>query len=171
MEITEPKPPDSAEAPGAPQEGPAQTSPATGPLQTPDGGAKFPIVGIGASAGGLEAREALTRRLSRDGMAYIVLQHLAPGHERILTEILARGTAIQVVTIRDGLAIEPNTLYVAPPNAEIVIEQGVLHLKQASERVPRQSLDAMLRSLAADLGPMAIGVVLFQARRSARHGY
>src|SRR5579884_1782865 len=76
--------------------------------------AKFPIVGIGASAGGLEALELLTRRLSGNGMAYVVLQHLAPSHESILTEILARGTSLKVVTVEDGTVVAPSTLYVAP---------------------------------------------------------
>ena len=76
---------------------------------------RFPIVGIGASAGGLEALEGLVRRLSNDAMAYVVLQHLSPGHESILTEILARNTAMKVVTIRHGLLLEQNTIYIAPP--------------------------------------------------------
>src|SRR5262249_37080991 len=83
--------------------------------QATEAPAKFPIVGIGASAGGLEALEALTRRLASDGMAYIVLQHLAPGHESILTEILARGTSLRVVTVHDGIVVKPSIIYVAPP--------------------------------------------------------
>jgi hypothetical protein len=70
---------------------------------------KFPVVGIGASAGGLEALEALAKRLASDGMSYVVLQHLAPGHASLLTEILSRDTPLKVVTIRDrGLGIAQN---------------------------------------------------------------
>lgn len=123
-------------------------------------GAQFPIVGIGASAGGLEALEGLTRRLSSDGMAFIVVQHLAPRQESVLTEILARGTPMTVVTIRDGLRVEPNTIYVTPPDAEISLQQGVLHLAPASGHVPRHTIDAFLQSLADDASTMAIGVIL-----------
>jgi len=123
-------------------------------------GAKFPVVGIGASAGGLEALELLTRRLSSDGMAFIVLQHLAPAHESVLTEILARGTSLKVVTVEDGTVIAPNRIYVTPPNVDIVLEQGVLRFQPPSERLPRQSIDTLLRTLATDLGAWAIGVIL-----------
>jgi two-component system CheB/CheR fusion protein len=87
-------------------------------------GPAFPVVGIGASAGGLEALEALTRRLSSDGMAFVVIQHLAPAHESLLRDILARGTSMKVVTVRDAARVERNTIYVTPPNTEIAIGQG-----------------------------------------------
>jgi two-component system CheB/CheR fusion protein len=120
----------------------------------------FPIVGIGASAGGLEALEALTRRLSRDGMAFIVIQHLAPSHESVLTDILSRCTQLKVVTIHDREQVEVNTIYVTPPGAELSLQQGELRVLQPSGKVPRHSIDALFRSMAAELGPFAIGVVL-----------
>lgn len=124
--------------------------------------AKFPIVGIGASAGGLEALEALTSRLTADGMSFVILQHLAPGHESALANILARGTAMKVVTIRDGMPLEVDHIYVAPPNVDVALHQGVLCLiaQSADRRGPRLSIDAFLRSLAADQGARAIGVIL-----------
>jgi two-component system CheB/CheR fusion protein len=124
------------------------------------GRVKFPIVGIGASAGGLEALEALTRRLFTDSMAYVIVQHLAPGHASVLTDILARGTAMNVVTIRDGMQVEPNTIYVTPPNVSVELHDGVLKVLPPYEGVPRHSIDAFFRSLAADQGPACIGVIL-----------
>ena len=121
---------------------------------------KFPIVGIGASAGGLEALESLAGRLSHDGMAFVVLQHLAPSHESILTEILARVTSLNVITARDGLEVAVNNVYVTPPGVELAIEEGVLRLSGASDRVPRNSIDNFFRTLASERGPAAIGVVL-----------
>ena len=120
----------------------------------------FPVVGIGASAGGLDALETLTRRLSSDGMAYVVLQHLAPDHESLLTEILARCTSLRVVTISDKMALETNTIYVMPPDANVAVEGGLLRLSPPSERIPRHSIDFFFRSLAAERGTAAIGVVL-----------
>ncbi|HTR52743.1 MAG TPA: chemotaxis protein CheB [Kofleriaceae bacterium] len=147
----------AAEPPDKPE--PSTTPPETVPAQAAES-TRFPIVGIGASAGGLEALEALTRRLSSDGMAYIVLQHLAPTHESILTEILARGTSLKVVTVEDGTTVVPNTIYVAPPDVELVLAQGILRFQPASGRLPRQSIDTLLRSIATDLGASAIGVLL-----------
>jgi two-component system CheB/CheR fusion protein len=121
---------------------------------------KFPVVGIGASAGGLEALEALVKRLASGTMSYVVLQHLAPGHESVLTEILSRDTPIKVVTIRDQLELEVNGIYVTPPGSNVAIEHGVLRLLPSAGSAPRQSIDAFFRSLAADRGPAAIGVVL-----------
>ncbi|HEX7837377.1 MAG TPA: CheR family methyltransferase [Kofleriaceae bacterium] len=122
----------------------------------------FPIVGIGASAGGLEALEAMTKRLTAGGMAFIVLQHLAPGHESILTDILARDTALTVTTVADGMPVEIDHIYVTPPNAELAIHQRVLYLMppEATRRGPRPSIDAFFRTLAADLGNLAVGVIL-----------
>ena len=122
---------------------------------------KFPIAGIGASAGGLPALEALTKQLHADGMSFIAVQHLAPGHESSLTELLARCTHLPVTTVRDGMCIEINRIYVAPPDADLAVHQGVLRLMMpAADRRPRHSIDTFLKSLAADHGNMAIGVIL-----------
>jgi two-component system, chemotaxis family, CheB/CheR fusion protein len=142
-----------------------------GPVEAPDDGAegpddasmpRFPIVGIGASAGGLAALEELTGRLAKGAMAYVVLQHLAPGHESALTEILARGTAMEVVTVADAMPVEAERIYVAPSNVDVVIHRGVLRLMTPppERRGPRLSIDGFLRSLAADQGRLAIGVIL-----------
>jgi two-component system CheB/CheR fusion protein len=120
----------------------------------------FPVVGIGASAGGLEALEALTHRLSADRMAFVIVQHLAPGHVSMLSDILRRGTTLPVVTIEDGMRLEAGTIYVAPPVGVVSIAGEELHLTASDGRAPRHSIDAFFRSLAHAGGSMAIGVVL-----------
>jgi two-component system CheB/CheR fusion protein len=120
----------------------------------------FPVVGIGASAGGLEALEALTHRLTADGMAFVVVQHLAPGHVSMLSDILRRGTTLRVVTIEDGVHLEPGTIYVAPPTGVVSINGEELRLTPSEGRAPRHNIDAFFRSLAHAGGSMAIGVVL-----------
>ena len=88
----------------------------------------FPIVGIGASAGGLEALEALTKRLVAGGMSFVVLRHLAPGHDSALAGILARGTTLKVVTLKDATPAAIDHIYVVPPGVDVVLHQGVLGL-------------------------------------------
>jgi len=153
---------DDAQRPSQPPERSASEAPpgTSGDPSVTGRAVAFPVVGIGASAGGLEALEGLTRRLAKDGMAYVVVQHLAPGRDSLLTEILARATSLNVVTVRDGQEVTVNTIYVTPPGAEIRLRGGVLELSRASGQAPRHSIDAFMRSLAADLGTAAIGVVL-----------
>lgn len=121
---------------------------------------RIPIAGIGASAGGLEALTALLARLSTDGMAFVVLQHLAPAHESMLGEILARATSVRVVTVTDGVRVERGTIYVAPPSVDVALEGGALRLLQPADQLPRHSIDRLFRSMASELGELAIGVVL-----------
>lgn len=122
----------------------------------------FPVVGIGASAGGLEAFSALLKSLPADtGMAFVLVQHLAPAYESMLTELLARATTMPVTEITDGLQIEPNHVYVIPPNANLGILHGVLHLMPRNT-VPGHYLpiDYFMRALAEDQGSKAIGIIL-----------
>lgn len=122
----------------------------------------FPVVGIGASAGGLEAVTLLLKDLPRDtGMAFVLVQHLDPLHESALTTLLSRATPMLVRETLDGMTVEPNHVYVIPPNKTMSIEKRVLHL------VPRNKggeihapVDHFFRSLAADRGVQAIGIVL-----------
>ncbi len=89
----------------------------------------FPIVGVGASAGGLEACSALLRALPPDlGMAFVVVPHLDPSQESAFCDILARATAMPVTDVVDGTTVEPNHVYVIPPNCEMTIAKGILHL-------------------------------------------
>ncbi|MEG4864787.1 MULTISPECIES: chemotaxis protein CheB [unclassified Microcoleus] len=124
--------------------------------------APFPIVGIAASAGGLEAFTGLLSHLPVDtGMAFVLIQHLAPDHKSLLTEILARQTKMPVSEVKDGMAVEPNQVYIIPPNTKMVLCKGVLQLS------PREKIygkympgDAFFTSLATDRGHKAIAVVL-----------
>src|SRR5262249_13021512 len=116
---------------------------------------------IGASAGGLEAMTELLRHVLPDSMAYVVVQHLAPSHESIMAEILSRSTQMPLHTATDGTVIEPNHIYVNPPNADITISEGRLQVTspQASGR-PSFPIDTFFRSLAEQLGSRSIGIIL-----------
>ncbi|HEY6562488.1 MAG TPA: chemotaxis protein CheB, partial [Polyangiaceae bacterium] len=118
------------------------------------------VVGIGASAGGLEAIGELIRYVPTEGVAYIVVQHLAPDHESHLTELLARSSRMQVVTAADGVTLEPNHVYVIPPNADIAVMHGVVRIMTPGGQRPHLPVDYLFRSLAEDQGHSAIGVVL-----------
>ena len=122
----------------------------------------FPVVGLGASAGGLEAFEQFFRHVPTDiGMAYVLVSHLDPSHASILTEILQRSTSMQVVEAQNQLAVKQNCVYVIPPNRDMTIFHGVLQLSIPEQpRGQRMPIDAFLRSLAEDRGEQAIGIIL-----------
>ncbi|MEB3179873.1 MAG: chemotaxis protein CheB [Nostocaceae cyanobacterium] len=122
----------------------------------------FPIVGIGASAGGLEAFIQLLSSLPIDtGMAFVLVQHLDPNQKSLLTDILSRITQMLVHEVQDGMAVEPNQVYVIPPNKTMTIAQGILHLvTREKTRKVIMSIDGFFDSLACDRGGQAIGVIL-----------
>jgi two-component system, chemotaxis family, CheB/CheR fusion protein len=122
----------------------------------------FPVVGIGASAGGLEAFIELLSHLPIDtGMAFVIIQHMSPAQESLLSEILGRSTEMPVHEVADGMAVAPNQVYVIPPNVSMTIESGMLNLTpRARGRGMFMSVDTFLLSLAAERGNKAIGVVL-----------
>jgi len=122
----------------------------------------FPVVGIGASAGGLEAFSQLLSNLPRDtGMAFVLIQHLDPNQKSLLREILSRTTLMPVVEVLDGMAVEPNCVYVIVPNTKMVIQQGVLKLTpREKNRGMVMPVDAFLLSLAEERGSKAIAIVL-----------
>ena len=124
--------------------------------------ARFPIIGIGASAGGLEAFEKFFRHLPPDcGMAFVLVPHLDPSHASILTEILQRTTTMPVVEAHDQVKVAPNGVYVIPPNRDMAIFHGILQLSVPEvPRGQRMPIDAFLRSLAEDQGERAIGIIL-----------
>jgi len=126
----------------------------------PEAQPRLLVVGIGASAGGLEPLGALIRTLVSDSMAYVVLQHMAPDHESALAEILARGASVRVLTAAHGMPLEASTLYVTPPGKDITLQGGVIQLQAQSAEVPRHSIDTFLRSLAADQGSASVAVIL-----------
>jgi len=121
----------------------------------------FPIVGIGASAGGLEAFSQLLRELPTDaGMAFVLVQHLDPKHESQLPEVLSRTTAMPVMTVTNGLRVEPDHVYVIPPNADMTIGGGAFSLTSRAAVDRHTPIDHFFRSLAQELEGRAIGVVL-----------
>src|SRR5688572_8259533 len=150
-----PPPPDPPPAPAA-QEMPL------GPVDSRGGWGGFPIVGIGASAGGLDAFVQLLQHLRPDtGMGFVLVQHLDPRHESRLTDLLARATEMPVTEASHGVAIQPNHVYVIPPNANLAVSRGVLHVTPRTEgRGPHLPVDFLFRSLAEDEQTRAIGVVL-----------
>jgi two-component system CheB/CheR fusion protein len=133
-----------------------------GPVDEKDGQSPFPIVGIGASAGGLEALSQLLSSLPADtGMAYVIVQHLDPRHESRLPELLARATRMPVLEAAHGIAVQPNHVYVIPPNTKMALARGVLHVTPREERrVPHLPIDFLFRSLAEDQQGRSIAVVL-----------
>lgn len=123
----------------------------------------FPVVGIGASAGGLEAFSTLLKMLPSDtGMAFVLIQHLDPTHPSFLCEALAKTTQMPVIEAGDGLMVTPDHVYVIPPNSELAILGGRLSIlpRPADSKRPHLPVDFFLRSLAAERGARAIGVVL-----------
>ena len=122
----------------------------------------FPIVGIGASAGGLEAFEQfLVNVPDNSGMAYVVIQHLDPTQKGMLPELLQRTSRMTVIQVKDGMKIKPNCVYVIPPNKTMSILKGLLYLFDPVEmRGLRLPIDAFFNSLADDLQDMAVGVIL-----------
>src|SRR5687768_12126257 len=94
----------------------------------------FPVVGIGASAGGLHAfQEVLTHLPSNTGMAFVLVPHLDPTHESMMVPILSKSTRMPVKEVTEGLGVEANHAYVIPPNATMVLESGILRLVPRSK--------------------------------------
>lgn len=122
----------------------------------------FPIVGIGASAGGLEALELFLQNVpATSGAAFVIIQHLDPVHKCIMPELLQRVTAMKVVQVIDRTKVKPNSVYVIPPNKDMSILRGVLHLLEPmAPRGQRLPIDFFFRSLADDLKDHSIGVIL-----------
>jgi two-component system CheB/CheR fusion protein len=124
----------------------------------------FPVVGIGASAGGLAAFEAFFSGMPADadpGMAFVLVQHLAPDHESLLTELIRRYTRMQVFEVADGMVVRPNCAYIIPPNHDMAFISGTLQLLEPSApRGQRLPVDFFFRSLAEDQCARAIGIVL-----------
>jgi hypothetical protein len=121
----------------------------------------FPIVGIGASAGGVEALEVLFQDLPPDsGMAFVLVTHLPVGYETSLPDILGRHSAMAVTIAGNGEAIEPNHVYVCPSGSTLTVKEGRLVLSPLGSAPIPNLVDALLYSLAEDRGEQAIGVVL-----------
>ncbi len=125
---------------------------------------EFPIVGIGASAGGLAAIEAFFSAMPPDtekGIAFVIIQHLSPDHKSILAELVQRYTAMRVFEVEDGMEIEPSCAYIIPPNHLMTVVGGKLQLLAPElPRVNRHPIDFFFRSLATDQHERAICIVL-----------
>ncbi len=124
--------------------------------------AAFPIVGIGASAGGLEALEQFLARVPPgSGMAFVIVQHLDPTRKGIMPELLQRATGMKVIQVKNRTPVREDCVYVIPPNKDMSILHGVLHLlAPASPRGLRLPIDVFLRSLALDQQERSVGVIL-----------
>jgi two-component system, chemotaxis family, CheB/CheR fusion protein len=124
--------------------------------------AEFPIVGIGSSAGGLEALQALFRAMPADsGLAFVIAAHLDPTQESHLSELLSRCTKMPVVQIENSVKVEPDHVYVIAPDRELTIREGVVRSnKPSAPRGHRHPVDSFLRSLAEDQGERAIAIIL-----------
>ena len=126
-----------------------------------DGERDFPIVGIGASAGGVSALRRFFEHLPDEvGMAFVVVLHLSPDHESNLTEILQHDTDMSVQTATDGCALEPDHVYVIPPQYEMWMEGAKLRLSSRSSEHRPNTIDALFDSLAEEHKRRAIGIVL-----------
>jgi len=122
----------------------------------------FPIVGLGASAGGLEALEAFFSHMPFDsGMGFVIIQHLSPNHKSIMASLLAKDTKMKVLEIIDGMTVKPDHVYLNPPNKNVIIINGVLQLmdpvKTGGINLP---IDSFFRSMAEEMGEKAICVIL-----------
>ncbi len=128
----------------------------------PHGGDAFPVIGIGASAGGLEACRRLVRALPGEtGMAFILIQHLDPDHDSLMAELLATSTAMVVEQAVDGMMVARDHLYVIPPGVYLSVSGGALHLSQPLARHgARLPVDFFLHSLAEAYGLRAVAIIL-----------
>src|SRR5215475_2128338 len=122
----------------------------------------FPIVGVGASAGGFEAFTALLKGLPEEiRIAFVLVQHLDPTHDSALPEILSRFTRLPITQVTDGMGVEPRHIYVIPENTTMLIREGALRLgARVMTHGQHMPIDEFFRSLADECGNRAIGVIL-----------
>lgn len=141
---------------------------------TAETAARFPIVGIGASSGGLAAFEAFFSGMPDDvepDMAFVLVQHLAPDHESMLAELIRTRTRMQVFEVKDGMKVERNSVYIIRPNHDLALMGGRLHLlPPEAPRGQRLPIDFFFRSLAQDQRDQGIGIVLSGTGRDGTEG-
>ena len=132
--------------------------------QPAQAGKAFPVVGIGASAGGLAAIEAFFSAVPEEvegGMAFVLVQHLAPDHKSMLSDLVKRYTSMKVSEVEDGMEVQPGCTYIIPPNCDLTVFKGRLDLQEpTAPRGQRLPIDSFFRSLAQDLGERAVCIVL-----------
>ncbi len=150
-------------SPAGTSEGPIEPEPAAAPEPESELRKGFPIVGIGASAGGLAAFESFFSAMPPEidtGMAFVLVQHLAPDHKSILRDLVKRYTRMQVYEVEDGMAVQPDCAYIIPPNRDMAFLDGSLQLLEPSApRGLRMPIDFFFRSLARDQHERAICIV------------
>ncbi|MDP1524949.1 MAG: CheR family methyltransferase [Rhodocyclaceae bacterium] len=141
---------------------PAHHKPRNDTTDSLDPTTAIPLIGVGCSAGGLQALESFFSHVPEaSGMAFVVVQHLDPTHVSVLPELLQPNTSMRVIEITDGMVIEANSVYVIPPNKDVSLLHGKLHLLEPiAPRGLRLPIDFFLRSLAEDRKEKAIGIVL-----------
>ncbi len=122
----------------------------------------FLVVAIGASAGGLEAFQAFFSHMNEDsGMAFVLISHLAPDHDSLLSELIGKETQMSVLQVQSDTHLEPDNVYVIPPNATLTVNDGVLQLSTPAEaRGHRAPINTFFRSLSEDQGENAVCVIL-----------
>jgi len=130
------------------------------------------VVGIGASAGGLEALRPFVANLPLTvNMAYVIVQHLSPAYRSMMVQLLGRETKLPVEEIKDGTVLAANTIYITPPNKDVRIKNSTLWLREPSAPLgPKPSVDVFFASLAEDRGQHAIGVILSGTGSDGAHG-
>jgi len=128
-----------------------------------DASRNMTIIAIGSSAGGLEAIRELVATLPVDlPVTYVVVQHMSPHHKSLLKELVGRQTTLIVKDVEDGVRPEANVIYITPPKADVIMENGVLRLKPPSDMpaAPKPSVDRFLLSLADDHGAKTMAIIL-----------
>jgi two-component system, chemotaxis family, CheB/CheR fusion protein len=160
--------PRPSQALSSPDELTTESSAADAPPALPEGAPasrprkSFPVIGIGMSAGGLEALERFLKGVpEQSGMAYVVVQHLDPTHSGMLVELLRRASPLSIEEVTDGVLVEPDHVYVIPPNKDLSLSRGKLYLfPQPGPPGVHLSIDFFFRSLADDLQERSVGVIL-----------
>ena len=131
------------------------------PTAETSGGLLTRVVGVGASAGGLEALQEFLAPLTPGGTAFVIAQHLAPDHPSLIVELLSRDTALRVLEAIDGEQLQPGVLVIGPPNHDLTVVGDRLRLVQPAERLgPSPNVDLLFESLAQSWGDKAVAVVL-----------
>ena len=168
--VTEPKKPKKPRTAAAAPSGTVPDAPAATDTSAPEPGSArasatpFPVVGIGASAGGIAAFEAFFAAMPQGettGMAFVVVQHLSPDHKSVLVDLVKRYTRMHVFEAEQGARVSPDCTYIIPPNHDLSLVDGVLHLtRHDTQRRPRLTVDHFFGSLAAAQRERAIAIVM-----------
>ncbi len=136
-------------------------------------GARLYWVGIGASAGGLEALREMVKKLPKrnTNTTYIIAQHLSPKHQSMMVQLLGRETTMRVEEVEDGLQPEAGVIYITPPNSDVFVKEGRLRMREPmSEHSPKPSVDLFFSTMAEEMGDHAIGVILSGTGSDGSHG-